>query len=310
MSSDAIQVARRTDLLPGRAVWVIELANDFDSQRTLLLSKVSEAVRPNTVGNHVGEGATMDEFLQAQPGVRFVINGGFNHYRKQFYAWPHQDFNVGDPVGLVKIRDHYFEDLLDTDSYGFLVQLSKLQPWSIVGWEQVDKSAKYILGCTPMLVHGGLPIVLSSSAMTPVPVGNINPPSVLGHGLQRHPRTAVGLTNTSLWFIVVEGGEGEGCTLPELQSVGLQLGLDSLLNLDGGGSAQFRLRTPDGWICNYVAPEDAGRILGNVIVLFEEALKAGDSLQRGYSGPSADRTVRDCFGMPPGEAFSMTTGCN
>lgn len=34
-----------------------------------------------STGNHVGEGATLSEFLRNQSGVQFVINGGFNHYR-------------------------------------------------------------------------------------------------------------------------------------------------------------------------------------------------------------------------------------
>lgn len=265
---------RREELLPGRTVWVLRLQNAFDSQRTLLLSKVSEATRPDTQGNHVGEGASMDEFLQAQPGVRFIINGGFNHYRKGFYAWPHQAFEVGDPVGLVKIRHHVFEDLLDPQHYGFFVQAAKGQPWAVVPPEKLDRASKYILGCTPLLVLDGQARALPPELLAPLPPGQVNPPSVLGHGEQRHPRTAVGLRGGGLVFLLVEGGEAGGCTLRELQGLGLALGLDSLLNLDGGGSSQFRLRDERRWIRNSVDPEDADRVLGHVIVLFDEALKA------------------------------------
>lgn len=76
---------------------------------------------------------------------------------------------------------------------------------------------------------------------------------------------------------MVEGDHQQGgCTLPELQELGLRLELDSFLNLDGGGSSQFRLRGPNEWVRNRVHPEDENRILGNVIVLFEETLKAAD----------------------------------
>ncbi len=270
-----MQYQKRHDLLAGRTVWVLQLENRFDTGRTLLLSKVSEAVVPATAGNHIGEGSSLDGLLKAQSGVRFVINGSFNHYRKGFYDWPHQNFHVGDPVGLVKIRDHYFEDLLEPSAYGFFVQQEKRLPWAIVGPEGLDRSAKYILGCTPLLRLNGHPTSLALDSMAPVPPGTINPPSVLGHGLQRHPRTAVGIRGTALYFLLVEGGPTQGCTLPELQEIGGLLQLDSLLNLDGGGSSQFRLRTDGGWVRNFVEPQDEHRVLGNVILLFDEAVKRG-----------------------------------
>lgn len=264
---------QRHDLLPGRTVWQVRVPNTFDETRTLLLSKVSEALRPRTPDNHVGEGGTLDDFLRAQPGVRFVINGGFNHYRKAFYAWPNQAFNVGDPVGLVKIREHFFEDVLDPSLFGYLVQGRKGEPWRIVQGAELDRHSKYILGCTPLLLLRGQPRPIPREALAPVAPGCVNPPSVLGHGLQRHPRTAVGIQGDELVFVLVEGAQGGGCTLLELQQLGVELGLSEFLNLDGGGSSQFRLRTDAGWVCNRVAPEDSNRVLGHVIVLFEEALK-------------------------------------
>jgi hypothetical protein len=249
---------------------------DCSSDLTLLISKVSEAVLPNTPGNHVGQGDVMDGFIQQQPGVRFLINGGFNHYRKNFYAWPHQGFNVGDPVGLVKIREHIFQDFLDLEHYGFLVQREKKAPWEILRREQLSLTEKYILGCTPLLVHEGRRVHLPEDLMLPMEAGVVNSPSVLGHGLQRHPRTAVGLKEGELHFLTIEGKSAkyDGCTLPELQEVGIALGMDALLNLDGGGSSQFRLRTnSETWVANEVHDEDKGRILGHVLVIFDESLK-------------------------------------
>jgi hypothetical protein len=243
---------------------------------TLLISKVSEAVLPNTQGNHVGQGDIMDNFIRKQPGVRFLINGGFNHYRKNFYAWPHQAFNVGDPVGLVKIREHMFQDFLNLEHYGFLVQREKKAPWQIVRQDRLALNEKYILGCTPLLVHEGQRVPLPEDLMVPMPEGLVNPPSVLGHGLQSHPRTAVAIKDGELYFLTIEGNSEryEGCTLPELQELGIALGVEALLNLDGGGSSQFRLNTDaQTWLANEVHNDDKARVLGHVLVIFDESLK-------------------------------------
>lgn len=216
----------------------------------------------------------MDAFLRHQPGVRFVINGGFSHYRKNFYDWPHQDFNVGDPVGLVKIRHHYYDDIRDSEHYGFFVQDHKGQPWRIVQNDALKKTEKYILGCTPLLIFEQKAQPLPQDKMQSLPAGSITPPSILAHGLQRHPRTAIGLRDDQLYFIIVEGDDVHGgCTLAELQEIGMTLQLDSFLNLDGGGSSQFRLWHEDRYIKNAIAPDDELRILGHVIVLFDETLK-------------------------------------
>jgi hypothetical protein len=264
---------KRTDLLPGRTLWVISLANDFTQNLTLLISKVSEAVLPATKGNHIGPGATMDAFIARQPGVRLLINGGFSHYRKDFYDWPHQAYQVGDPVGVVKIRGHVYEDFRDLSHYGFFVQDEKRQPWKIIRAHALTKSEKYILGCTPLLIYAGQPLPLPD--MRPLAQGQITPPSVLAHGQQNHPRTAIGIKGDKLCFIVVEGDDTQGgCTLPELQELGTKLELESLLNLDGGGSTQFRLWHEGRYISNHIAPEDAQRTLGHVLVVFDEGLKA------------------------------------
>ncbi len=269
-----MQHEKRTDLLAGRTIWVFALDNRFDDRLTLLISKVSEAVLPDTEGNHIGHGSTMDEFIRKQPGVRFLINGGFSHYRKNFYDWPHQDYHVGDPVGLVKIRDHTYEDFRDRTNFGFFVQRAKHEPWRIVLYEELDKAAKYILGCTPLLIYRGEVLSLPADKMLPLESGKITPPSILAHGLQRHPRTAIGLKDGQIVFLVVEGDDNTGgCTLLELQEVGRQLGLRDFLNLDGGGSSQFRLWQGDHYLKNAIAPEDANRILGHVLVLFDETLK-------------------------------------
>ena len=46
---------KNTSILENRTVWIIELENLFSNDKTLLLSKVSEAILPNKKGNHIGE---------------------------------------------------------------------------------------------------------------------------------------------------------------------------------------------------------------------------------------------------------------
>lgn len=245
---------------------------------TFLISKVSEAILPETQGNHIGEGANMDVFFSKQPSSRFVINGGFSHYRKDFYDWKHQSFNIGDPVGVVKIRNHFFEDYVDLAHYGFLVQNNKGASWEILQQESISKNEKYILGCTPLLIFNKKKLEIAAQLMEPIVSGKINPPSILAHGLQNHPRTAVGIKANKLYFVTVEGNVKNehnyvGCSLPELQDIGLFLELDSFLNLDGGGSSQFRINDNKNIIKNSVAPEDEFRILGHVLALFDSSLK-------------------------------------
>ena len=66
-----------------------------------------------------------------------------------------------------------------------------------------------------------------------------------------HPRTAVAVdaTGRRLWFIVVDGrqrGYSEGMTLYELADLALDLGAQTALNLDGGGSTTLVVDGPDG----------------------------------------------------------------
>lgn len=242
---------------------------------TLLISKASEAIRPKDHDNLVGDGSTIDGIIQSQKGVRFIINAGFNHYRKNFYSWKDQSFNIGDPVGLVKIRDALYEDYIDIQHYGFLTQKNKGDAWSIQDLNTLDRDSKYILGCTPLLIYQNSPLPLPTNEMIPVTGGAINPPSFLGHGLQNHPRTAVGVIGQELVFVLVENkpdGSG-GCSLIELQELGISLKLESMLNLDGGGSSQFRLMTDSGVISNYVLDEDQHRVLGHALIIFDESLK-------------------------------------
>ncbi len=241
---------------------------------TLLISKLSEAIKPNSYNNHIGDGCNLDTLIKHQKGIRFVINAGFNHYRKKFYFWPHQNFNIGDPVCFVKIRNHVFNDFVDSfnNNYGTLCFDNKNFPVFYNGI--FTDNFKYILTSSPYFIHNNKKIELPKK-MIPVDKGFINPPSYLGHGNEIHPRTAVGIKDNELYFIVVENnssGNG-GCTLSELQNIGCSINLDCFLNLDGGGSTQFKIFMDNEVITNYVLEEDRQRILGHAFIIFDEDLK-------------------------------------
>lgn len=253
-------------------VHIVEFAQTLNKNLTLLISKVSEAINPDKKGNHIGDGSNLDEFIKKQNGVRFVINGAFSHYRKNFYDWSHQNFHIGDPVGIVKIREHLYKDFLDLNHYGFFVQEEKGSDWKIIKYNDLNYNEKYILGCTPLLIYDKKLCSLPLEVNNPVKKGEINPPSYLGHGMQAHPRTAIGLKNNKIYFINIDFTYG-GCSLSELQDLGLFLELDYFLNLDGGGSSQFKLIDNTSIISNEIELEERERILGHILVIFDESLK-------------------------------------
>ncbi len=75
--------------------------------------------------------------------------------------------------------------------------------------------------------------------------------TALPRPLERHPRTAAGLTadGRTLLLVVIDGrqpGWSIGLTLPELADLMIQFGAESAVNLDGGGSSSFIFAPPGG----------------------------------------------------------------
>lgn len=71
----------------------------------------------------------------------------------------------------------------------------------------------------------------------------------------RHPRTAVALTNDErLYLVTIDGRsfQAYGMTIPELSEFLLELGAENALNLDGGGSTAMWIRNAtENGIVNY-----------------------------------------------------------
>jgi Phosphodiester glycosidase len=66
-----------------------------------------------------------------------------------------------------------------------------------------------------------------------------------------YPRTAIGVdsSGSKVWLIVIDGKQplySEGATMQELGAIATELGIDTALNLDGGGSVTLAIATPDG----------------------------------------------------------------
>lgn len=247
----------------------------YHEHLNLIASKSSEALSPGVAGNHIGEGGTFEQLVQCQPDLRFIINGTYNHYRKSYYQWHNDNYAIGDPVGLVKIRDKTYHDLAYNSLNGYLSR-GESNHWTITDAPAME--SKYILSSRPLLITDSKEVALPLEEVSPMPAGAVNPPSFLGHALQNHARTAVGASQDGeLVFIVAEGegaGSSAGISLLALQAFGKHFGLSTLLNLDGGGSSRFWLRCEDGsTIESAVAEKDESRILGHSLMLFSDKLK-------------------------------------
>lgn len=83
----------------------------------------------------------------------------------------------------------------------------------------------------------------------------------------RHPRTVIGEGGGAIWLITVDGRQPElslGMNFTELQRLAARLGLDSALNLDGGGSTTMVVR---GRIVNHPSDASGPRPVGDAIVV-------------------------------------------
>ena len=83
----------------------------------------------------------------------------------------------------------------------------------------------------------------------------------------RHPRTVIGEGGGAIWLITVDGRQPElsvGMNFIELQRLAARLGLESALNLDGGGSTTMVVR---GRIVNHPSEASGPRPVSDAIVV-------------------------------------------
>jgi hypothetical protein len=83
----------------------------------------------------------------------------------------------------------------------------------------------------------------------------------------RHPRTVIGEGGGAIWLITVDGRQPElslGMTFIELQRLATRLGLESALNLDGGGSTTMVV---SGRVVNHPSDAIGPRPVSDAIVV-------------------------------------------
>jgi len=110
------------------------------------------------------------------------------------------------------------------DTSGALVILKRTE----TDWEYSPKY-KYVMSAGPIMIHDGEICEIDSVAFN----------------LNRHPRTAVGLTkNDHLILVTVDGRQKEavGMNIPELTELMKDLKCTDALNLDGGGSTTMYIK--------------------------------------------------------------------
>lgn len=113
------------------------------------------------------------------------------------------------------------------DTSGALVILERPES----DWE-VSPAYKYVMSAGPLMILDG----------------EIYPMDSVAFNLNRHPRTAVGLTkNKHLILVTVDGRQKEavGMNIPELTQLMKDLKCTDALNLDGGGSTTLYIKGKD-----------------------------------------------------------------
>lgn len=249
----------------------------------MALSKMSEAL----VGGSVrGEGATLDQFLGAQSNVASVINGGFFYYAKMEEAYgvePPPGKVIGDGIGRFKIRGYASEEPDDREAWGpgwedvaclhpiqlagsfrrgWLVQEKRGEPFQLVAnlpgvMPPVMVDHKYILTCSPLLLADGYPTPNPQYGDERTEVKG--PPGHLGHLTQPNHRSMIGQRADGT---LVLAASREPMVFDEMQEVMMELGCQTAMGLDGGGSS-FLWHEGERKVQG-----DGERLVGNAIVVF------------------------------------------
>lgn len=139
-----------------------------------------------------------------------------------------------------------------------------------MNWEQ----ARQVVGGGPFLVREAKPMIDWQAAGFQE-----------GFATNRHPRSAIGVTETGdLWLVAVDGRQpmSRGVSLAELAQIMIRLGCVQAINLDGGGSTALGL-----WGAPLNRPSDGKeREVSNAVLLFGPPTMA-DETQRVIQGPPA-----------------------
>lgn len=177
---------------------------------------------------------TTSEFLD-EFKLQVAINANF-HYPSRDNLFGDVYPNTGEMVNLVG------QAISNGSEYSASEAKWPVLCFSNVKQAQIIKSGKCPLG-TDQAVAGSTMLVASGKAVS------VDKNSPDNQGLL--PRTVVGIdaSGKKLWLVLVDGRQpsySEGVTLAELSQILVELGVDSAINLDGGGSASLVVAEPNG----------------------------------------------------------------
>lgn len=174
--------------------------------------------------------ATVAEFRD-KTGVQVAINGSYFTPWRDNVPWDYYPHS-GDPVDVLGLAiangTQYSED-------------DPPMPKLCISQDIVQITEQ---PCPP-----GTQQAIAGSAIL-VANGRSTPQAAVDPG-ELHPRTALALSGDGamLWIIVVDGRQrsySEGVTLQELAQIGQELGAETVLNIDGGGSSTLVMEESSG----------------------------------------------------------------
>jgi hypothetical protein len=164
---------------------------------------------------------TTGAFL-AEAGVQVAVNGSFfEPFQPGFFVG--YEPNSGDPVNV--------KGLAISNGKTYSADYAQLPVLCLSNGRAEIRREGCPAGTTQALA--GTPLFVERAAATV--------PDRSTYHTNLHPRTAVAVDaeGRALWLIVVDGRQpdySEGVTLDELAEIVLELGAETALNLDGGGS--------------------------------------------------------------------------
>jgi len=187
-------------------------------------------VTPGTPGPDRAEipARTTSEFVR-EFQVQFAVNASFFY---PFYAKTPWDYypRSGDRVDVLGKAISNGIQYSQGDPGWFALCFSAEGRAQILGHHQCPDGTMQAVAGGTILVKNGEPVILNNGKIY--------------DGL--YPRTAVGIDRKGekIWIIVIDGRQAyysEGVSLPELAGIFLELGVETALNLDGGGSTTLVL---------------------------------------------------------------------
>ena len=238
----------------------------------LAISKCSEGMSDKVKG----EGAKISDLLSVQPDIIALINGGYFYYNKMDSIYPGKRpsiCDVGDPVGIAKIRTHVFPTpprrlrnvTCFTNRFGFLVQKRKGDPFELLLECELPREPlnkfKYLLTCSPVLIRNGEPTKIDTICDKKELSSEKGEAGNLCHLVKPNYRSVIATRENGSILLISFGGK---VTFSEMQEFLIKIGTLRAFNLDGGGSTC--LWTLDSGM---LVVSEAHRVIGNAIVIFQ-----------------------------------------